>query len=132
MLKCFAVIYSSDGHQLIQSKPTESLEQLGTFLRTLRTFYLCHNAGGTTRCLKICSINTFCCGVDPIFFNHFQIPIHRREHQTALKSSILLHWDGQIFLPVFCQVGPTLHDPVGVAVVWEAHADKHLANNVKS
>lgn len=38
MLKCFAVIYSSDGHQLIQSKPTESLEQLGTFLRTPRTF----------------------------------------------------------------------------------------------
>ena len=100
---------------------------------TLKFFlsYLCHHAGSTFWCLVVPSIYASSCAVYPICFNGLQIQIQRCEHFTAFKLSILVHGEGEISLSLISQVGSTLQDPVSVAVMWEAHADKHLTNQVK-
>lgn len=68
--------------------------------------------------------------VEAIGLNGIQVPVHGREHSTALKLPIGVDGQGEVLLLLLGQV-PSIQDPVCLAAVWEAHADKHLADGLK-
>lgn len=68
--------------------------------------------------------------VEAISLNGVQVPVHGREHSTALKLPISVDGQGEVLLLPLGQV-PSIQDPVCVAAVREAHAHKHLADGLK-
>lgn len=68
--------------------------------------------------------------IEPVSLNVGQVPGDLLEHGAAVVGPVALHRDGQVLLHLLRQV-PALQDPVGVAVVREAHAGEHLADHVE-
>lgn len=92
--------------------------------------YLCHGSRRTFRCVIVPSMKAPAGAVEAIGLNVAQVPVHGREHSTALKLPIAVDGQGEVLLPLLSQV-PSIQDPVGVAAVREAPAHKHLTDGLK-
>lgn len=68
--------------------------------------------------------------IEAISLNGGQVPVHGREHSTALELPIGVDGQGEILLLPLGQV-PSIQDPVCVAAVREARAHKHLTDGLK-
>lgn len=99
-------------------------------LKAVRFSYLRHDSGSTFGRIMVPSVKARAGAVEAVSLDGAQVPVHGREHPTALELPIGVDGQGEV-LPMPLGEVPSIQDPVGVAAVRETHAPKHLADGLE-